>query len=79
MVAVVVVVVLLLVVVGDVMHIMTLLWTHVPAQVSSFLLRVRFLVSPFYYIRYLASSEPCPRTAQTTSLVPAVLHGLEDH
>ena len=34
MVVVVVVVVLLMVVVGDVMYIITLLWTHVPAQSS---------------------------------------------
>jgi hypothetical protein len=47
MVVVVVVVVLLLVVVGDVMYRITLVWTHVPAQVSAFLLRVRLLVSPF--------------------------------
>ena len=79
MVVVVVVVVLLLVVVGDVMHIITLLRTHVPAQVSSFCLRIRRVASLFPYIQYLTSSEPCPRTAQTTSPVPAVLHGLGDH
>ena len=79
MVVVVVVVVLLLVVVGDVMHIITLLRTHVPAQVSSFLLRVRRVASLFPYIQYLTISEPCPRTDQTTSPVPAVFHGLGDH